>query len=493
MILSENSKIHQALIDTTKTLLNEYFRINGERAGDKASEGQIAIVASIVFHHHISPRGACVAPTGYGKSEYVSMGVILRVYLYHEPFIIASVKFDTAEIIMKKVIEHIFDNDNLIAELEIDTTKHLSQLKRERNKQAINFKSGGGIRVISLHGTDSDVSTAIGQHVPNLILDESPLLSPSKYLSVLKILEGTGDYNTTFLFELGNAVNRNHFMYNVKINSKYLKHDISLQQAIDEKRMDVKSIDEKRGLPFFDQFYECKFPEEDEIDSHGYKQLLTTTDIDAIMVGAAEINNDPQTLGVDVAGGGDYNAYSARNPHLGWIVTKNKSNDTMTNVNEIERLIKESEATDEKTGEIKKLLIAERVNVDDIGIGRGVCDRAKEKQTNVNPVTVGMPSKEPDRYANQKADYYWRARLWVLAIGKDGNKVNKLIRYDINGIPVWYQLTWIKYKVNTDKVLKIEPKDELKSRNGNKSPDFAEAFMLTFADTLPVPNFRWLD
>src|SRR5205823_1227334 len=38
------------------------------------------------------------------------------------------------------------------------------------------------------------VPTAIGEHVPNIILDESPLLSPAKYLIILKILEGTGDY-----------------------------------------------------------------------------------------------------------------------------------------------------------------------------------------------------------------------------------------------------------------------------------------------------------
>lgn len=56
----------------------------------------------------------------------------------------------------------------------------------------------------------------------------------------------------------------------------------------------------------------------------------------------------------------------------------------------------------------------------------------------------------------------------------------KLVRYD-----KFNQLTWIKYKVNTYKVLQIEPKDELKSRTG-KSPDYADAFMLTFVQkTLP--------
>jgi hypothetical protein len=84
------------------------------------------------------------------------------------------------------------------------------------------------------------VSKAIGEHVPNVVLDESPLLTPTKYLLVLKMLEGTGDYDKTFLFELGNAVNRNHFLFNIKSNVQYLKLDISLDQAMREGRLDQK-------------------------------------------------------------------------------------------------------------------------------------------------------------------------------------------------------------------------------------------------------------
>ncbi len=44
--------------------------------------------------------------------------------------------------------------------------------------------------------------------------------------------------------------------------------------------------------------------------------------------------------------------------------------------------------------------------------------------------------------------------------------------------------------MTTDKVIQIEPKDELKQRTG-KSPDFAEAFMLTFVQKA-VPNVQLL-
>ncbi len=465
--------------EATTTNLNTYFKIDGKPAGNKMSVGQIDIVSAIV--HKIAPRAACLAPTGYGKSEAVAMGVILAVFLHHDDFIIGSVKFGTSDIIMKKIIEHIFDNSHLIAQMEIDSQERLSSLKRERKKQSINFKDGGGIKIISLYGTDRDVSTAIGEHVPNIILDESPLLTPAKYLIILKMLEGTGDYDHTFLFELGNALNRNHFMQNIKYNPKYLKIDVSLDQALAEGRLDAQSVDEKRGLPFFEQFYLCKFPSEDEIDERGYRQIISIETIESKQ--ASEFESDkltPMKLGVDIGGGGDFNVYVIRQGNRAWIECFNRSDDTMTNVNEIKRIIdKYTISVNLGTHwEKKRLLVAEEVYIDDIGIGRGVSDRLRELNIVVNDITVGSKSREPDRYANQKADYYWRTQEWLR---KDD--------IELLASEHWQQVAWIKYKESTDKVLKIEPKEDLKKRVG-RSPDFAEAFMLTFADRHGQADFK---
>ena len=84
---------------------------------------------------------------------------------------------------------------------------------------------------------------------------------------------------------------------------------------------------------------------------------------------------------------------------------------------------------------------------------------------------------------NAKAEGYWLAAQWI----KEGGK---LLRNDNSD--KFRQLAWIKYKVNTDKVLQIEPKDELKRRTG-KSPDFAEALMLTFVPPDPVPSIHFID
>ena len=53
------------------------------------------------------------------------------------------------------------------------------------------------------------------------------------------------------------------------------------------------------------------------------------------------------------------------------------------------------------------------------------------------------------------------------------------------------QLAQIKYKTSTDKVLPIEPKEELKKRFG-KSLDYAEALMVTHLQAPPEPAVRLL-
>src|SRR5579872_2522420 len=254
---------------TTRSLLNLYFQINDSPAGNELSPGQLQIASTIIFEE--SPRVACLAPTGYGKSEAVALAAAFCCAKYDEGIVIAAQTYKTAGIIMKTVIEHLFDSKLMSQELEIDNKEKLSRLKRERNKSTINFRGGGSITIVSLHGKDDDVSKAIGEHKRKVILDESPLLTAAEYLMVLKIMEGTGEYEDTFLFELGNAVNRNHFMFNVKSNPKYLRLDIPLDQAIAEGRLSLESVEEKRGLPFFEQFYLCQFPAADEIDSKGFR------------------------------------------------------------------------------------------------------------------------------------------------------------------------------------------------------------------------------
>lgn len=458
------------LTEKQKTLANKLaslFLINGKPANEEMSEGQMLIFSAIVFK--LNPRIASLAPTGYGKSEAISMGVIVRTCLMGDAFIVASVKLGTSDIIMSKVNEHLFDNNIFITQLEFNSEEDFDRLRRKRTQSHLTFKNGGELQIVSLHGAENSNSVSLGIHAPNIVLDESPLLNPSKYLQLLKILEGTGDYYKTFLFELGNALNRNHFLQNIHYNPNYLVIFIGLEQAIREGRLDPKSVEEKRGMPLFREFYECIFPDEDEIDAQGYRILIPQSQVTDRMRGYTEPSEEDivsPILGVDVGGGGDLSVFVIRSGDRAWIETTNKSADTMTCVSETERIM------------AKYGIKPEAVFIDDIGIGRGVTDRLKEKGLMVNAVAVGVNAMDKTRYGNMKAENFWLLKVWLDAGGK------------LNQNDSWQQLSWIKYKTTTDKVIMIEAKEELKKRTG-KSPDFAEALMLTFTKRL-APNVRFI-
>ncbi len=69
--------------------------------------------------------------------------------------------------------------------------------------------------------------------------------------------------------------------------------------------------EEKRGLPFFNEFYLCQFPDEEVIDAKGYRRLLTMSEVQAAQVDVVTPTEEPMKMDVDV-GGGDYNVYCIR-------------------------------------------------------------------------------------------------------------------------------------------------------------------------------------
>jgi hypothetical protein len=131
-------------------------------------------------------------------------------------------------------------------------------------------------------------------------------------------------------------------------------------------------------------------------------------------------------LGCDIGGGGDYNVYVLRFGPFAIVAGKNQSDNTMVNVSEIERLQKEwgIEWRD--------------ISIDDIGIGRGVADRFREKGLPVNSVNVGSSAIHKDTFANLKAELYWDMGAWVR--GED-------VRFDKNDN--WIQILLIMYSLTS--------------------------------------------
>jgi phage terminase large subunit len=125
--------------------------------------------------------------------------------------------------------------------------------------------------------------------------------------------------------------------------------------------------------------------------------------------------------------------------------------------------------------EYNALPLADRpqeILVDVIGLGSGVVDRLRELGIPVRGINVAESPALAERYRNLKAELTWKAREWF-----DKRDVNIAGDELLAG-----ELVGIKYKHTSNGKLQIETKDEYRKRT-RKSPDVADAFILTFAGT----------
>ena len=442
--------------------ISRIFRIKNKPL--ELSPKQKEIFYSITDLTH--PRLQIIAPTQYGKSLVVALAVLVSSASLGERFVILAPSEKKASIIMNYVIEHCFDSNVFLNALELDQATTLDRLRRERSRTNITFKSGGGVMILTLDARNGkrSLESALGFGGNRIILDESSLIDDPLYSSVKRMLGGY-KYNDTFLLEIGNPFYRNHFLRTWN-SPRYKRLFIDYETGLQEGRYSPEFIEEMRSEAFFDIYYACKFPDPESIDNKGYRFLLTDIDTKEVFTESVTKTGELK-LGADIGGGGDYNVYFLRSRTEAWVESYNRSQDTMTNVNEIIRIMNDYKVKPES------------VFIDDIGIGRGVSDRLKEMGNLINGISFGNPAKDQTKYKNVKAECFWNLRQWVLSGGKILNFEQK------------DQLSWIKYKVSTDKVLLIEPKAELTLRTG-KSPDYADALSLTFAYPKITADIRFL-
>jgi hypothetical protein len=112
-----------------------------------------------------------------------------------------------------------------------------------------------------------------------------------------------------------------------------------------------------------------------------------------------------------------------------------------------------------------------RVNVDSVGIGYYMAQHLKDAGLPVTEINVGESAKDSEKYSNLKAELYWgfrmRAQAGDLAALTDERAIA--------------QLAAIRYSHNARGQVVIESKEDARKR-GVKSPDRAEAVMLSFSD-----------
>lgn len=162
-----------------------------------------------------------------------------------------------------------------------------------------------------------------------------------------------------------------------------------------------------------------------------------------------------------------------------------KSPDTMDSIAIVEALV-------ERWGPPGQRIPWTNVHIDATGIGKGACDRLKQKGLYVDAVNFGAKARYcwkgitgDMKFRDYKSELYWDLR--------------RALQEGIACIPrkynnVWRELQWHTHKMvpraNDTALALVESKDVLRERYGH-SPDFADAAVLAWARGSMKPRF-WL-
>lgn len=429
------------------------FEIEGKRADEAATEGQLEIFNAIV--NRTSKRVQIVTPTQYGKSLFVALACVVVSCIQRKKVSIIAPKSEQARIIMRYYVEHLGDSWMFYSELEKDD--RLERLRMEENKQRITLKNGGGIFVVSANANNAvkGFEAAMGAGSDIVIVDEASLIPDQIEATVFRMIAGRGDRG--FYCKIGNPFYRNHFHDSWR-DPSYAKVSIDYHQGIREGRYSESFIEEARRKPFFDVLYECKFPTDDAVDSQGYIQMFPTDLIDG-----ARVDVEPAgelRMGVDVAeGGGDRNALVVKSLNYACVLATFQASDTMTLVGETINQAKEHGVIDRN------------VFIDSNGVGKGAFDRLREQRFECNSVKFSESADDPAQFLNKRAECYWRMLAWI----REGGRLSTTSDWD--------ELASIRYRVNSNGKVQIMPKEDMR-KVGRGSPDVADALAMCFSRDL---------
>ena len=455
------------------------FQIEGVPANLALTWGQKVIFYQLVFRRDKRLQINC--STQYGKTLVVALACIVISCLQGEVVAVVAPSTEKAKLTMRYFIEHLGDDPIFYTRLEKNT--RLERLRQEESKTRIILNNGGGIYTVSTQEKNSlkSVESAMGMGARIVIGDEYCLVSDTNEATIFRMIAGKGEEG--FYCKIGNpfysAEPYSHFKKSWE-DPKYTHILINDEVAVREGRYSQEFLDEAITKPLYSILFKCEFPPLDEMDKDGYRQLLLKEQVtfkskEEIL----KLFNDKRAkerelgvrptrikLGVDIGGGGDKSVFVLRCGELAFIVATINVHDTMANVSKVEELISEFEIQDED------------ISLDDIGIGRGVCDRLIELGHGINSVSVGMPADDSETFANIKAELHWRLKDWCLKGG--------IIEADSN---LMTQIFWTKWKVQTgEKKIILEPKEFVRRRQ-KKSPDYNDALVLTFYEP---PFIGWL-
>lgn len=223
--------------------------------------------------------------------------------------------------------------------------------------------------------------------------------------------------------------------------------------------VDPKFIEEKKKDSGYDSddyriFVQGEFPKADSMDDGGFVPLFTQADLENAM--SPDDNPPLKIQGVDPSGEGhDKSAFVGRNAYVAKILAEEQVSTPKSVAARAATFIAEHSIEKRKTV------------IDNFGSGANVAQELALQGLEVTPINVGNKPSDP-KFLNLRAELAWKMREWI-------KKGGTLVRDDR-----WMELLNLRYRYNQSGKLQIMSKEKMR-KDGIASPNFADAFMLTFA------------
>jgi len=193
------------------------------------------------------------------------------------------------------------------------------------------------------------------------------------------------------------------------------------------------------------------------MDKDGFMNIISSMAIRDAQTGTHEDHVGVRAICIDPAAGGDESAVGLCSETCKEVLFSQKLNDTMVLAGKAIKLAIEHDA--------------DVIALDKTGLGKPIYDRIKEllksKKLNIEVLGIdfGDDPDDPLQFDNNKAELFWHDMKWILS----GGKLVKHLR--------WNEWNVIKYKIDSDGIISLEPKARLRKR-GVASPDVVDMGVL---------------
>lgn len=304
-----------------------------------------------------------------------------------------------------------------------------------------------------------------GEYYDGVILDEYAQIKPTLFGEVIR--PALSDRKGWAIF-IGTPKGQNQFydIYQKAVADP--KWYACLYRVDESKVIDQQEIDEMRSMMTENEIRQELLCDFTASASDVVIPIDLITDASKRELSDNDVAGQPVVLGVDVARFGDDRTVITVRQGL-WIKAQYKYTGlgTMDVADRVMMVIRDHSP--------------HAVFVDAGAMGAGVIDRLRQLRYQVSEVNFGGQAMDAERYANVRAEMYFRCRDWLVAGGA------------LPDVPeLKTELSTVEYKFNPSGKIILEPKEKLKERTG-RSPDLADSLVLTFARPVYVTPSNPLD